>query len=696
MGNLMTSMYTGVSGLKVNQHSLNVTAHNIANIDTIGYTRQQVLTKDFTYNTIGKSYISAMQVGLGTDMSVVRQVRDVFMDKAYRLELGRQNFYETQYEAVEEIENLFGELEGVAFKNDLSNLWSSLSDLAMEPDNIVKRGILVTRAQGFINRASVISKQLKEYQENLNSQIQEKVDRVNQIGERIMELNEAIRKYQSSSQQPNDLRDERNMLLDELGGLVNCTYKEDVFGTVSINVEGVQFLVDDQLTRMATEKMVTPREEEKAQKVNDLAAKILDIYENGGGMAAVKASDEWIELKEYGRITAKEDANGDLYLERNEVPLISGGAVQPVLPKQSNLLNVIWKGNGLGNVFRLNGDYSTAKNTDIGSLKGLLVARGVYDAKYLDIPDDADYKDANGAWLDGTGEKYKTALDEYNRNIAPCIMMQTQGQFDKLIHDVVTAINDVLCPNIEVTEDSIKNLVEKKGGTAQTGMKVVMPDGTEMALDGDMLMLDEIGASTGMDENKTIGEALFNRKSTERYTIASLTDAAGNEIKDADGNPIKVYVYNKEYESDNYSLFTIDEIEMNEKILQDYSKIPLSYNKYSGLLGGYDMETANELLHLWDQKGLKLDPNSITTYNFADYYAALTSEIAYKGNLYNEIAVNQQDVTNTLDNKRQEVAGTSSDEELTNLIKYQHAYNASSRYINVINEMLEHIITRLG
>lgn len=716
MGNLMTSMYTGVSGLRVNQHSLNVTAHNIANADNIGFTRQQILTTDFTYNTIGQSYNSAMQVGLGTNMGIIRQVRDSFMDQAYRLEVGRQGFYEEQYGTVEEIENLFGELDGVAFKNDLSELWSSLSDLALEPDNIVKRGILVSTAKSFVNRAAIISKQLQDYQKNLNSQIQEKVDRINEIGEEIRSLNDVICKYEASGQQANDLRDTRNLLLDELGGLVKCSYKEDSRGTVSINIEGVQFLCDEHITYMVTEKMVTTAEQEKADAANELAKKLTDIFDAAAGtgeekLAAMKSSDTWKELKEYGNITASIDASGNLYVERNEIPLISYDTAESkyefytVLPKQNDSLNVVWKGNGLGDVFRLTGDYSSAQNTDIGSLKGLLVARGAYNAKYTDIPKESDYKDKNGNWLPGgtdilSGEeKYKKALAEYNKTIDSSILMQTQAQFDQLIHSIVTEINDILCPNAEVSEESVKDLVAKKGGTVAgdtAKVTVKLADGTKLALDDDLLMLDEIKASTGMDDEKTIGEALFNRKSTDRYTEAVLLDEAGNEIVGADGKPITVYIYNQEYASNNYSLFTIDEIEINEEILHDYSKIPLSYNKYSGLLGGYDMETANKLLDIWDDKGLKLDPNSITAYNFADYYGAMTSGIAYKGSLYEGIASKQQEVTNTLDNKRQEVAGVSTDEELTNLIKFQHAYNASSRYINVINEMLEHVIDRLG
>src|SRR5574344_2083793 len=132
---LMSSFYVGVSGLSVSQASVNTTSHNMANLDTQGYVRQQVLTKDSVYNNIGVTAINTMQVGLGTNMATIRQVRDVFLDKAYRLEVGRLSFYEAQSESVGEVEGLFGELEGEAFQDNLNDFWVSLQELAKEPDN---------------------------------------------------------------------------------------------------------------------------------------------------------------------------------------------------------------------------------------------------------------------------------------------------------------------------------------------------------------------------------------------------------------------------------------------------------------------------------------------------------------------------------------------------------------------------------
>ena len=120
MGNLMTSLWTGVSGLTVSQAGLNATAHNLSNVNTKGYSRQQMINVDFNYNFIGYNYEGQkLNVGLGSTADVVRQLRNRFYDATYREEVGRQGYYEGQWEALSEIQELFGEMEGVAFQNSI-------------------------------------------------------------------------------------------------------------------------------------------------------------------------------------------------------------------------------------------------------------------------------------------------------------------------------------------------------------------------------------------------------------------------------------------------------------------------------------------------------------------------------------------------------------------------------------------------
>ncbi len=573
----MSGLYIGVSGLNVSQASLNVTAHNLANVDTTGYVRQQAVLTDFNYTKLGESYISPMMKGLGSNFAMVKQVRDIFLDQSYRQEIGREAFYRAQYNAVEEVEGLFGEMEGEAFQNTMKDLWVSLQELAKEPDSVVTRASLIQTAVTFIERAENISKQLNDYQVNLNTRILDQVERINQIGEEIKGLNLKIRQYESTGvEKANDLRDQRNNLLDELGKMVRITYKEDPNSVVTVNVEGVPFVTEDMAFKMGTVK-------------------------------------------------------------------VSEG---------SKMLKPVWTAFGDTDVFNLDRAASSKDNTDIGSLKGLLTARGDKQANYTDIPKRADY---------ATEGLYNMAIIDYNNSINSSVIMSTQAQFDQLIHGIVTTINDILSPNKQVT----------------------LSDGSVVKI------LDVENAPVGMDGNKTMGEALFVRKSMSRYGEEELVTFLQ---EDGTYDAVLTRIYQEEDPADNYSMFTLGEIEVNPAIMQNYSLLPLSSNTGSG---DFDIKTAQKLVEQWQSAFSALSPNSLTEYNFSDYYTAFVSEIANRGEQLDTISSNQAAMADSINNQRMEVTGVSSDEELTNLIKYQHAYNASARYVNVVSEMLEHIIMRL-
>lgn len=581
---LMSSLYIGVSGLRTSQNALNTTSHNITNAETEGFVRQQTVMMDSMYNTVGGNKISSWQIGLGAETQVVKQVRDQFLDQAYRKETGRQGFYQVQYEAAYEMQEVMGELEGVQFQNSIKDFWVALQELAKEPDSIVTRATLIQSGVNFVQHAENIFEQIQTYQIDLNTQIQTKVDRINTIGDEIRELNNKIRFYEcTGTEHANDLRDARNQLLDELGELVDISYTEETDGRVSIRVEEVPFLLEDNVFYMAT---------------------------------------------------------------------------RPI-SEDSEMLVPYWPSFGDAEVFNFDRSPNSADDTDIGSLKGIILARGRKVGKYTDIPmkpleedfeDEVSYQEALA--------QFEVAAALYNREINDSVVMATQSQFDQLIHGIVTTINDILCPNREI-----------------------------MLENGEIIkVLDTEKASVGMDEEKSMGVELFSRKSMDRYQELQ-------EVTLADGSKEWVYIYNEEDPTDNYSLYTLGEIEINPEILKDRSKLPLSKNTNTG---DFDIKVAEELLSAWQADFATLNPNELSYNNFNNYYTALIGELGTRGEKYQTLAETQEAMANSIHNERLEVMAVSTDEELTNLIKYQHAYNASARYITVVSEMIEHIITTLG
>lgn len=580
----MTSIYVGVSGLQSAQTALNTTTHNLANVYTKGYTRQLSFTSDRTYNNIGKSATSSMQVGLGVATSVTSRVRDILLDAKYRKETGRQGFYDARYEAVSEIETIIGETEGVKFQNTLEDLWSSISEMAKTPDSIVSRSELVMNAETFLNRAKGIYDGLVDYQKNLDSKVQTTVDRINELGDKINALNLKISGIEAGIENANDLRDTRDLYLDELSKYVNISYVEDESHYVSVKIEGVPFVTEGGVFHIDTMKLDSDK--------------------------------------------------GSTYLS----------CVWPYLDNQE--------------VFNLEVKISTSEKNDIGSLKGYLLARGDFAAKYTDIPEVAD---CDVSTPDGLKD-YLAAVDKYNATVDCCDVTKAQALFDKLVNGIVTAINDVFSPTTDEVPDGVTEYTDANGNI----------------YDATKVKILDMTTSTG-DDGKMPPEELFSRDYTDRFI----------EVTGNDGNTY--YVYNERNTFGSESLYTISNINMNQTIIEDYSKLP-----FKTLEGDNDLDKGKKLAETWDNNKMCLDPSNMAKLDFKAFYKQFVYSIGNKGDLYNSMASNQLTTTNEVDSKRSEINGVSSEDELANMIKFQSAYNASSRYVSTIADMLEYIIERLG
>ena len=213
---LMGSLYVGASGLQTGQNALNTTAHNLSNIDTKGYTRQQVQQSSKSYLTlsIDVNSVNNKQVGLGVTYSRAKQVRDYFLDKTYRRESGRSMFYEVSTEVMEEVESQLGELHGEAFQGTMSDFWTAIQELTKDPASSVTQGLLVQRASELVQRAGAIYSGLSSYQDNLNQQIIQQVDKINKYGKQLLILNDQISAIEAGGiEKANDMRDARNQFL---------------------------------------------------------------------------------------------------------------------------------------------------------------------------------------------------------------------------------------------------------------------------------------------------------------------------------------------------------------------------------------------------------------------------------------------------------------------------------------------------
>lgn len=615
MANTMGSFYIGASGIQANQYALNATAHNVTNAGTDGYSRQQILLSDTNYIKLGKTAIGTNMSGLGTRISDVRLVRDRFVDKSYRAELGREEYYQTKYNVVSEVQNYFGELESSSFRSTMQNLWTAAEELQKESNSIVTRSAFIARAVAFADQANEIYEELKTYQKNLNKEITDQVSRINELASTIYDLNKKIVTVEAAGvESANDYRDQRDKALDELGGLISITYHENSDGQVDVYAERRTLVSMDRVYEMDT------------AEVSDECDYLIPIWKDDG--------DQVFDMH---------------YKESRDPRLDKKAAYVP----------------------------SATTKTDVGSLKGLIMSRGDWIANYTDIPQapqaptvpvrsnfetDAEYNDAMAQYKTDYAayqkdyETYSKEVDFYNTYLEPYTVNNILAQFDQLVHGIVTKINDILCPNKEIT----------------------LQDGSTIQV------LDEDKAGYGMgDANRIQGVELFKRRTQDRYEERAVVLANGETAR------VKVY---KEEDPDDYlSLYTLGNIRVNDELVKNPSLMGLS-----NLQGEELQETADELVKMWDEDFNVLNPNSLVVNNFMGYYKEFIADFANKGYTYNGVAQSQQLTVQELEQQRQAVVGVSTDEELSNMIKFQQGFNASSRYFTVVSEMIDHLITKLG
>lgn len=244
MGRFST-LATGISGMQAAQAGLYVTGHNMSNVDTRGYSRQQVIQKDVSSVTIGNSAGGVNQVGLGTDVASIRQIRNTFLDMSYRAEAGKYDFYMVKATVGREVETIIGELQSQYSTDSIfKDLWESVNELSIDPASYASRKTFLSTCYTFVNKVNNVSDRMLDYQYNLNEQVKEKTQRVNQLANDIEKYNRLIMESEISGDNANDYRDYRALCLDELSHLIDIDYSEDRLGRVNVMTEGRELVVN--------------------------------------------------------------------------------------------------------------------------------------------------------------------------------------------------------------------------------------------------------------------------------------------------------------------------------------------------------------------------------------------------------------------------------------------------------------------
>lgn len=439
--------------------------------------------------------------------------------------------------------------------------------------------------------------------------------------------------FQEVSTKPADSTNQ-NLVLQKADLLVSRTQK------LYSDLQNYQSNINDQI-------------KDDVDRVNTIGNRIYELnlqiqrVEAGGTETAMTLRDErdnlLDELGNYGRIEVTEDATGFTYVDMEGVRFVDENRCYNMGLKAADgtgFYTPYWpqqsdveKGQYVP-VFRLSGEISSEMNTDIGSIKSKLLVRG-----------------------DAYGRREDMASEKSYGNIEGCTLMEVQAELDVLFSNIVRSMNDIYCPNTETTS----------AFTSTDG--VTYPAGTKI--------LDEENCARGVDGEIPPRE-LFTRIGIDRYT----------KVTGKDGKTY--YVYNEEDPDVSSTRYAIGTITVNSDLKRQITLMP-AYKKD----GSVDYEMGAKLAAAWEVKDMKLNPYDQKPCTFEKYYDKMVDQLGIEGNTYKSVTETLSGAVSSVDSKRQQVSGVSSDEELSNMIKFQSAYNAASRFMNVISEMTETIVTGL-
>ncbi len=279
MASTFFGLTIGTSGLFAAKTGLNTTAHNVSNIETPGYTKQTVSQSASraisTFNAYG-------MLGTGVTVNSIDQNRSTYYDEKYRNNNSENGLYSQRYYFMKEVEGYMNEIELEGFTTSFDNMYNSLQELSKDASSMTVRTQVTNYAQSLCEYFNSLYTNLQSIQDECNYEIKNQVQKVNSIATQIATLNKQINTVEIGGENANDLRDQRNLLVDELSEIINVEVTERELGSEGLKAFVVKVdgntLVDTYETNSLS---VIPRTDKK--NLCDMDG-LYDLYWSNGDM----------------------------------------------------------------------------------------------------------------------------------------------------------------------------------------------------------------------------------------------------------------------------------------------------------------------------------------------------------------------------------------------------------------------------
>lgn len=622
MANSFAGIEIGKRSLMAHSTQIQTAGHNISNADTEGYSRQRVIVKSFEpiYRPDLERAMVPGQIGQGCDVESINRIKDELLESRIVEQKNVESYWETRDKYYSMIESVYNEPNDVSVRTNMDKFWQGWQELSTYPESDAARLAVVVRGQTLTNSIQQQYKSLRGIGDQINGDIEAVVKQVNDLSRQIASVNGEIVRSKGLGDNPNDLMDRRDLLVEKLSSLINVTVTQKDPDEFMIHTDG-QIIVQGSLARQI---------ETVGQLDNNGYGKLmwsdtkLDAEFHGGTLGAL------VELRDKDIRTEIQSLNT---MALNFADLVNDVHRNAIGKNNTTGLDFFVQHDFVENV---NGNYD--RNGD-----------GVEDTSYIfRMTGTNALKMQEQIGLSGT-----MTINGASGNIDVAYFSTDT------VEDVINRIND---SNGEVKAYLDRNSCLVLKATSSKGMEnpdfvIRHVEDSGMFLTGYSGILQGSGADNAYD---------FNR--------ANAVDVlAGAQFA---VSPVL-----------NPSAY----IEVNGLIQNDVSSVAAAFKNSQGFAEPSDGRAAVEMAAI---RNTKIMIGSQRT--FDDYFADTITNVGLKGEQAQNQLATQNKIMGDLRDLRDSISGVNIDEELADIIKFQHGYNVAAKFISVQDELLDTLINRLG
>jgi flagellar hook-associated protein 1 FlgK len=269
-------LQTSLRGLMADQAAIETVAHNIDNANTPGYSRQRVnLAATTALEVPGLRSAMPGQIGTGVQVQQVTRLRDAYLDQQYRQQNAYLGKWTAEQGTLDKVSAIINEPSDTGLSSVMQQFWDDWSKLASNPSDLATRTLVLQDGQTVAQTLNQMAQQFQDLQNDLSASLTANVTQVNQDLNQLVQLNQQIEAIRNVGEEPNDLLDQRDLLVDQLSNLADVTV-DDSGGHYTLSIGGQPMVQDDQVMSTLT--------------VTDPTSGTLNVPVNGGQLAGIQQS----------------------------------------------------------------------------------------------------------------------------------------------------------------------------------------------------------------------------------------------------------------------------------------------------------------------------------------------------------------------------------------------------------------------